>query len=213
MRKFDAVVFDMDGTLVDAHSSWGHVHETFGIENDSTLQAFLRGDFDEHEFVRRDIRKWKAHGVTRRKQIEDALAKIAIHPGARELTQALRARGTRTALLSGGLDLLARRVCAETGIEVMLANGVFFDDEGRILDEGYVDVPVLDKGTPLRKLLRELAVDPGRTAAVGNSAQDVAMFKEVGLGIAFNPADDEVRRQAHVVVEGSDLRKLIPHLV
>ena len=119
------VAFDMDGTLVDVASSWRVVHDHFGDTNDEGLRRFLANEIDDEEFIRSDIRRWwthapVAHGLRPRtdpvERAADARAPALVHE--------LRARGIRTAIVSGGLDLLARRIARELGIDLALANGV-----------------------------------------------------------------------------------------
>ena len=57
----ELVVFDMDGTLVDVVSSWAEIHRYFGENNDDGLRKFMRGEIDDEEFIRRDIRIWWRH--------------------------------------------------------------------------------------------------------------------------------------------------------
>jgi phosphoserine phosphatase len=38
------------------------------------------------------------------------------------------------------------------------------------------------------------------------------MLEITGLGIAFNPGDDCIRKAADVIVEGKDLSKILPFL-
>ena len=57
-RKFDLVIFDMDGTLTRCKSSWAFVHEELGGNNDEAYQAFINMEIDEAEFMRRDIGLW-----------------------------------------------------------------------------------------------------------------------------------------------------------
>ena len=59
MRKYDLVCFDMDGTLTKLRSSWCWVHEHYGVDNEPAYQAFVNGEIDEPEFMRRDIALWK----------------------------------------------------------------------------------------------------------------------------------------------------------
>ena len=40
------VVFDCDGVLVDAVSSWRTLHDHFGTDNDFNLQRFIDGELD-----------------------------------------------------------------------------------------------------------------------------------------------------------------------
>jgi phosphoserine phosphatase len=211
---FEVVFFDMDGTLTDRVSSWEWVHRHFGVDNKASWEAFLRGDIDDMEFLRRDIALWKSGAKERihLDRLRTALADIPLVPGARELVAALHAEGTRTIIVTGGLDLLAERVCKELGIHEHVGNGVCADHEGYLLDEGILRVPVKDKGRPVRHLLERLRIRPERAAAIGNSSQDVPMFHATGLGLAFDPIDPLVREGADVIVEEKDLRRAIPHL-
>ena len=52
------IVFDLDGVLVDVMSSWAFVHEHYGVNNDTSLEAYLSGEIDDHEFMRLDIALW-----------------------------------------------------------------------------------------------------------------------------------------------------------
>lgn len=211
---FKAVFFDMDGTLTDRISSWEWVHRHFGVDNRGSWEAFLRGEIDDAEFMRRDIALWKAAHPEKvhLERIRGALGEIPLVPGARELVDALHADGARTIIVTGGLDLLAERVCREVGIHEHVGNGLCADEHGYLLDEGILRVPVNDKGQPVRHLLQRLGLRPEETAAIGNSGQDVAMFQACGFGVAFDPIDDVVRKHADVVIEEKDLRRAIPHL-
>ncbi|HEV8361634.1 MAG TPA: HAD-IB family phosphatase [Candidatus Thermoplasmatota archaeon] len=211
---FEVVFFDMDGTLTDRVSSWEWVHRRFGLDNKANWEAFLRGEIDDEEFVRRDIALWKsAHPQgLHLDTIRDALSDIPLVPGARELIDALHRDGAHTIIVTGGLDLLAERVCQELGIREHVGNGLCADAQGYLLDEGVLRVPVKDKGRPVRHLLARLGIRPERAAAIGNSHQDVAMFQACGLGVAFDPIDEGVRHGADVVIEEKDLRHAIPHL-
>jgi phosphoserine phosphatase len=212
LPPFDVVFFDMDGTLTDRISSWEWVHQHFGVDNRGAWQAFLRGEIDDLEFMRRDIALWKQAGPVRLERIREALGSIPLVQGARELVQALHDEGARTIIVTGGLDLLAERVCRELGIQDHVGNGLCSDEHGFLLDEGILRVPVNDKGAPVKRLLDELGIQPAKAAAIGNSGQDVKMFRQCGLGVAFDPLDDEVRKGADVIIEEKDLRRAIPHL-
>ena len=56
----EVVVFDCDGVLVDAVSSWRTLHEAFGTDNALNLNRFIRGEISDVEFMRSDIQMWKA---------------------------------------------------------------------------------------------------------------------------------------------------------
>lgn len=207
------VAFDLDGTLVDAPSSWGWVHRHFGESNDESLRLFLEGKIDDAEFIQRDIRLWWKHrpGITV-DDVEAILADVPLMPGARTLFDGLRARGILSAIVSGGIDLLARRVGRELGVAYVLANGFAVDSDGRLTGTGHIRVPIKDKESVLARVQQQLGVPPSDTAAVGNSEIDVGMFRRARVGIAVRPDDDFVRRAASYVVEDGDLSAILPVL-
>lgn len=209
----ELVLLDMDGTLVDC-SSWEMIHEAFGVRNTPNWEKYQQGLLDDVEFMRSDIALWH---VGREKvhveELERILEAAPLMPGARDLVDGLRARGIATAILSGGLDLLARRVCDDLGIDMYVANGVRLHESGHLNGDGIPYVEIRDKARTTREILKKLGVPRDRAAAVGNSAYDAPMFREVGFGVAVNPFDDEVRRAARHVVEGKDLRDVLHFLV
>lgn len=224
----ELVLLDMDGTLIDA-SSWEMIHEAFGVSNQHNWEAYQRGELDDVEFMRSDIALWHVAARARRgadasadasssekvhvEELERILYRAKLMPGAKELADGLRARGIATCIVSGGIDILARHVCLELGLDMYVANGLRLAESGHLQGEGIVYLEIRDKARTTREILRKLGVPRERTAAVGNSAYDAPMFREAGFGVAVNPSDHVVRRAARHVVEGKDLRLVLRHLV
>jgi phosphoserine phosphatase len=208
----ELVLLDMDGTLVDG-SSWEIVHDAFGVSNQGNWERYQRGELDDLEFMRSDIALWHVGGKKKHvDEVEKILLQAPLMPGARDLVDSLRARGVATCILSGGIDILARHVCEKLGIDMYVANGLKLEESGHLAGEGIVYVEIRDKAKTAREILAKLGVPKERTAGVGNSAYDVPMFRACGYGVAVNPSDPWVRRAARHVVEGKDLRDVIPHL-
>lgn len=213
MQPVRFVAFDMDGTLLDVSSSWDAVHRFFGDRNTEALQLFLEDRIDDREFMRRDLALWRRHRphITE-EDLASILAPVPLMPGAHELFDALHAHGIRTAIVSGGLDVIAQRIGRELGIDRVLANGFVLDGRGRLTEEGIIRVPIKRKGDVVTGLQREFGVSVDECAAVGNSEIDVAMFERSRIGVAFLPEDDHVRRRATHVVTQKDLRHVIAPL-
>lgn len=209
----ELVLLDMDGTLID-DSSWEMIHEAFGVSNEHNWQAYQRGELDDVEFMRSDIALWH---VGREKvhveELERILYKARLMPGAHDLARGLRERGIATCIVSGGIDILARHVCLELGLDMYVANGLRLIESGHLSGEGIVYLEIRDKARTTREILRKLDVPRERAAAVGNSAYDAPMFRETAFGVAVNPSDPVVRRAARHVVEGKDLRAVLGHLL
>lgn len=209
----ELVVFDMDGVLIDVGSSWRMVHDHFGTDNTDALHAYMAGRIDDHEFIRHDVRLWTQRGPVHHDLIDEILRIPPLMAGAHATVERLHDAGKTTAIVSGGLEPMARKVGDALGIDKVWANGLHVDADGHLTGEGILRTPLHDKAAPLRGLLEDLGVPAGRTAAVGNSCPDVSMFEHVGLGIAFNPDDACVTHGADVTVDGRDLQGILPHLL
>ena len=55
------------------------------------------------------------------------------------------------------------------------------------------------KGEALRSLVRQLSLDPRRTVAFGDGANDISMFRAAAVGVAMGGAAAEVQQQARIV--------------
>ena len=207
-------IFDMDGVLIQEVSSWVIIHQHFGVSNERSVREYIEGRIDDFEFMRRDIALWRRQ---RHPLHIDDMKEILNHatfmPGAEETFRRLREAGIRTAIVSGGLLCVAEPLARRLGIDIVLANGLEVDDKGYLTGEGILNVPLNDKGGVVRNLLKELGVKKEEAFAVGNSYIDVSMFRETAFGIAFNPDDDTVRREADAVIEGKDLKDVLDHVL
>ncbi|MCX6650108.1 MAG: HAD family phosphatase [Methanomassiliicoccales archaeon] len=213
-RKYDLVAFDMDGVLVDYLSSWTWVHDRFGVSNEESVISFMDGEIDDLEFMRRDIALWLRHRPgLRLPDVETELLRLPINPGIGRTVGALQARGVRTVIISGGLDLIAGKIAREYGFDAQWSNGLAADQEGRLTGEGVLRVELCNKKKALQEAQGLFGVLPERTASIGNSSIDVSMFEGSSLGIAFNPIDEEVVRNADHVVRNADLSAVLPYLL
>lgn len=211
---FDIVLFDMDGTVVDEKSSWEWLHEHFGVSNEANWARYERGEISDEEFMSSDIALWCVDGRrVHMDEVREILRKAPIMPGTKELVADLKRAGVATCIMSGGLDVLARRVCEETGIDMYVANGLVSEPDGWLLGRGICVVEIRDKGRPTRDLLAALGIPKARAASVGNSIWDARMFRETGFSIAFNPFPDGVEQAADVVIKEKDMRLCAPHLL
>jgi len=208
------VAFDMDGTLVDVESSWHAVHAHFGETNEAALEDFVHDRIDDEEFLRRDLALWKKHRPELTvDELEEILRDVPLMPGARDLLDELHRRAVKTAIISGGIDVLARRIGRELGIDCVLANGFRTDATGRITGDGIIRVPIKRKDLVLEQVQSLLHVPSEETAAVGNSDIDVRMFERARIGVAFLPVDGRIRSRATIVVTERDLLKVLPPLL
>ena len=210
----ELVCFDMDGVLIDVGSSWVMVHRHFGVQNEASLVAYLNGEFDDREFIRRDAALWlRQKPKMRREDFEAIFREPPLMPGVKKTIDILHAAGIQTAIVSGGVDVMAENVAKRVGIPRVAANGFVYDDEGHITGDGVVRTPLNDKALPLIAFAKELGIPHERTLAVGNSLPDVAMFDVAGRSIAFHPEDDYTRDHATWTIEEGPLDQILPYVL
>lgn len=134
--------------------------------------------------------------------------RVTLMPGARTLVATMRAHGAFTALVSGGFTYFTSRVAARVGFDMNRANDLELVN-GRLT--GRLIGPTLGREAKLAAL-EELAaarnLSPVATMAVGDGANDLAMIKAAGLGVAFR-AKPIVAAEAHAGITHGDLTALL----
>ncbi|MCK5402949.1 HAD-IB family phosphatase, partial [Candidatus Bathyarchaeota archaeon] len=209
-KKVKIVVFDLDGVLVDIDSSWGMIHKAFGVDNQVNFQKHLKDQIDFKEFMRSDIRLWNRPYVDK---IKNILNKAPLMKGAIETVKELKKNGYKIAIISSGISILADRVKEELGIDYSYSNKLLVGDDGRLTGEGEGAVSLMKKHVVLKKMSEVEGIDSKQCVTIGDSKYDIPLFMDSGLSIAFNPKDDLIRGAADLVVEGTDLRKILPWLL
>ena len=134
--------------------------------------------------------------------------RITINPGARELVATMRSKGAYTAIVSGGFTAFTERVAAETGFNENHANKLLLEN-GRLA--GSVAEPILGKDAKasfLAAACAKIETGPCTAIAVGDGANDLAMLKNAGIGVAFK-AKPAVAAQCAVRINHCDLTSLL----
>ena len=188
MDGLDCVVFDCDGVLVDATSSWRTLHDHFGTDNNANLQRFIAGEFDDLTFMRSDIALWKAvQNPIHQDDLFRAYAGARLMPGARELVRDLQERGVYVAIVSAGVDLFVSSIAAMLKVDDWIANGFEFNDDDTLSDEGICRLHASKKNLIITKILEMQGFKPEDCVSVGDSEMDLSMQVEGSRFIGFNP--------------------------
>jgi phosphoserine phosphatase len=151
------------------------------------MRLFRRGAIDYAEFMRRDIAAWPKplHIST----IREALSGWALRPGAEETLAALHERGIETAILTGGIDVLAAEVAERLAIDCWVANEFVTDERGFLTGESRLRVDPLRKEIALERLCRERHVALERCVTIGDSEMDGSFLRASGLGLLLGDAN------------------------
>lgn len=179
------VVSDVDSTLIDAEVI-ELLAEAAGsrAEVAEVTERAMRGelDFTESLTARVSTLAGLDAGV-----FAEVAQQVRLSPGAAELVEAVQQSGGAVGLVSGGFIEVVGPLAESLGIDLVRANSLEVSD-GRLTGRTTPGVPVVDraaKAEQLRRWAEQLGIDLGRTAAIGDGANDLDMLATAGLGIAY----------------------------
>ena len=205
-RRKAVLVADMDSTMVKAETL-DELAAYAGLKDKiaAITKRSMNGELDFATALRERVAMLKGLDLT---ALERTWSGIEYCPGAKTLIATMKQFGATTALVSGGFTFFTARVAAELGVDLHRANTLL--DNGSQLT-GEVGEPILDRDAKLATL-KELAekrnVKLAATLAVGDGANDLAMLREAGLGVAYY-AKPVVAEQVQNRIEHTDLTSLL----
>jgi HAD superfamily hydrolase (TIGR01549 family) len=159
LAETEAVVFDMDGTLIDSEYDWPAIREQLGISGPSIIDALNGLPSPERED------KWALLC-----QAEDQATRSAgVKSGARQLLALLDELGLRTALVTNNREHNTRWLLERFGLsfDVVLTR-----------DSGLWK----PSGAPLVAAAERLGVTAQRCLMVGDSSLDLSAARAAGYG-------------------------------
>jgi len=206
-RRKRVLVCDMDSTVIDVECI-DELADYAGVRDRiaAVTQKAMAGEIDFEASLR--LRVGLLEGVRLRDIDEICRERIHLVPGARTMVRTMQAHGAFCALVSGGFTEFSRYVRLLAGFDMDVANRLEVVD-GRLT--GVVLPPLHGPETKLETLLRlshKFAAGPAEAVAVGDGANDLAMIRAAGLGVAFRP-HAILRRAADAVIAHADLRAVL----
>lgn len=194
----------MDGVLTTNRSSWRIIHETLGTDNRINYEFYLNGKISYREFMLRDINDWlKAKPDITEEFILSIVRKIELRDGLIYFMNRLKHFGFRTAIVSGGLYMLAQLINEQISFDEIMANQLLFDKSGRLLRDGNIMVVPTEKGRNVRALQNKYSIPRERTVAIGDTKNDFSMFTESYYSILLNPEDNAENPYGKTVISDS----------
>jgi phosphoserine phosphatase len=205
-RRKALLVADMDSTIITTETL-DELAAYAGLKDQITeiTARSMNGEIDFPTALRERVAMLKGLDLS---ALERTWKQTEFCPGARTLIATMRAYGATTALVSGGFTYFTERVAAELGFDIHRANTLL--DNGSTLT-GEVAEPILDrdaKVAALTELAGKRGIKISATLAVGDGANDLAMLKEAGLGVAYY-AKPIVAEQILNRIEHTDLTTLL----
>lgn len=219
------VIFDMDGVLVDvedynegdkkiAVSTWQVVFDKSGIyhEHKRLKEMFVGGQLPSYmEWTDEACRVLQKHGLTKERFYE-IINNRPLMNGAKKALSELKNRGYKIAVITGSFGALAERIKKELGLDYAIAHcDLIFDGKGELLKWQLIPCDFEGKAEYFHKLIQELNFNSSECAYIGDEINDISIFKEAGLNIAFNCFKEEVKKVANIVIDKKDLREILRH--
>ena len=196
-RNRRLVAFDMDSTLIQTEVI-DELARLAGVgeQVSAITEAAMRGELDFQGSFRRRVALLKGLPESAVKTVVD---NVPLMDGAERLISTLRRLGYKTAILSGGFTFMGRELQRRLGIDYLHSNELDIVDG---VVTGEVKGEIVD-GARKAYYLAEIAKAEGlsmeQVIAVGDGANDLAMLRLAGLGIAFR-AKPVVRQSARQAI-------------
>jgi phosphoserine phosphatase len=194
LKDIGLVVMDMDSTLItiECIDEIADMHE-LKPKVSTITEAAMRGEIDFAESLRRRVALLEGLDEHALQRVYDE--RLRLSPGAETMLEALKSRGIKTLLVSGGFKFFTERLKARLGLDYTHANTLEIAG-GKLT--GKVSGEIVDaqsKADRLVKVRDELNLGPGQVIAMGDGANDMKMMAKAGISIAYH-AKPVVREQA-----------------
>ncbi len=206
-RRKKLLIADMDSTIIEQECI-DEIADFAGVRDkvSAVTESAMRGELDFAEALKSRVALLAGLEVGLLDEIIGS--RISIMPGARALVATMKAHGARTALVSGGFTYFTDRISNSVGFDISQANQLCVSD-GRLL--GTVKQPILGQQAKLEALKSEAklhGIPLSQTLAVGDGANDLAMIRKAGLGVAYR-AKPIVAGEAKAAIKHGNLKALL----
>jgi phosphoserine phosphatase len=205
--------FDMDGTLIQGRLVFALADRFDLSEKVRSVQSgrLMAG----HEQTKKIAALFA--GVTA-KDLESAIESIPFTKNCERTIAALKNRGYKIGIISDSYTVAAGFVADRLNLDFVMANMLEIID-GKIT--GKVDMPLgwdrigcyckisVCKRYHLEKSAHQFGVPIENTLAIGDTKSDICMIQRAGVGVAFMPKDEEIKKASDNIVTEPDLLKVL----
>jgi len=165
------------------------------------------------EWSGRTVNLYRKYGLTKKKFDELMEKNVRPMEDSLEVIEALSKKGIKTAIVSGSILNIYEFVKKKFGLEVdkiSFASNLHFDNDGNLTGGEFNDYDYQGKVDALKKIASELGITLDETAFVGDYINDIFVFNNVAMSIAFRPQHDKVKEAAKVIV--NDMAEILKYV-
>lgn len=194
MPKLKLVIFDFDGTFAYTHKSsgWDLIDDVLGCkEKEEVLRKdFNAGLIDFRNWSQKSCEIYRNYGLTIQHLGRIVSTYVKPTNGLPKVLRDLGELGIKTAIISGSIfniyEFFSKRYGTPVGYPRFAAR-LTFDSIGNLIGGEFTNYDYEGKVHVLKELCEKLSISHGEVAMIGNDVNDISVFKESGISIAFNP--------------------------
>ena len=213
MLSSNLAAFDMDGTLIEGRL-------VFALADRFNLSDKVRSIQSNRLMAGHEQTKAIAAlfaGLST-KDLESAITSIPLTKNCERTIAALKDRGYKIGIISDSYTIAAGFIADRLNLDFVMANELQIF-KGKIT--GKVDMPLgwdrigcyckisVCKRYHLEKSADQFCVPIESTLAVGDTRSDICMIQRAGVGVAFMPKDEEIKKASDKIVNEPDLLKVL----
>ena len=207
LSSFSLLSFDVDGTLFRKPSLTTAAEALgFGEKWRSYDDMYLHNRIMSRERLDNQFRLLSGLSVA---EVLGGVSKVDVMAGIRETVVKLQGHGLGVILLTDNPDFLCAYLVERFGFNGYVASKVSVRN-GRISDD-VQSMP--DKRDALRKYCSWVSISVKKCIHVGDSMNDVPVFRVVGHSIALNSKSERVRKVASKALDTDNLLEVYHYLL
>jgi len=145
---------------------------------------------------------YQQSGNATQEGIREIFAAIQPKPEAQEVVLYLKQKGYLIYLISGAIDMYVKEVAKKLGVSGFYANSsLAFNQQGGLEKIHYRNNQGEVKVEQLKDLVKKFGIGTNEAVFVGDSENDIEVFKETGHGIAVHATSEELKHVAWREIE------------
>lgn len=188
------IAFDMDSTFIKEEGV-DEIACALGMTAQiaAITQQAMEGKLDFNASFTQRIGMLKG---TPKEVLNAVCDRMTLSPGLSTILPIIKAKGFKTAIISGGLDIFTQRLKTRYQLDYAFSNTVEIRDNG-LTDN--ITLPIMNatrKKQTLVELGDQLGITTANIIACGDGANDLPMLQHAGIGVAWK-AKPLVREKIH----------------
>ena len=185
LNNFRLIAMDMDSTLVGIETI-DEIADIHGIRKQvaEITKKTMYGELDFSEGLIQRVALFKGLDQSVLQRVYDE--RLVFNPGAEKMLKQVKIAGIKTMLISGGFTFFTDKLKDKLGIGYTFANTLEIVNgrlTGRLVGEVF---GAKGKGQVLNKVCNELGFRKENLIAIGDGANDLPMFAEAEVSIAYH---------------------------